>query len=512
MMKRAGYSQLALAVALAVTVASATSQVDVSNPIRSAADDEINNLPGLNYSLNFKHYSGYLAADDLKPTNRFWHYWFTESQSDPAKDPLVLWLNGGPGCSSLLGLFTELGPYSITADGQVKDNPFAWNKKANVLFLESPAGVGFSYAADGSITADDDTTAKQNHQALVSFFEKFPQYKGRELFLTGESYGGVYLPTLGALVDDDKSMNLKGVAIGNGAMDLNKLAESLIFFSYYHGLYGKTVWDDLSKDCCDGKPPARGKCDFLAKGRSQKCSDAVTAATDAILSSGLNPYNIYDHCAVPAKLTSSQVARNHLSREQVDRSLIHFALYNGTSTDKKGFSRLGSRRHSKSGVKVEHLRNLRGDPPCTDDSIVINYLNRDEVKKAIHIPGDLKQEFTTCFDGIKYTMTYPYAKDGLAPFIRKLIDSPRKLTLLVYNGDTDMMCNFIGDEWFVDDLNRKVIKDYEPWHVNNQVAGFVKHYEGITYMTVKGSGHMVPTDKPAEAAALFDVFINGHKK
>lgn len=53
------------------------------------------------------------------------------------------------------------------------------------------------------------------------------------------------------------------------------------------------------------------------------------------------------------------------------------------------------------------------------------------------------------------------------------------------------MCNFFGDEWFVDDLGQKVLKEYEPWYVDNQVAGYIKHYEGIAYMTVKGSGHMV---------------------
>lgn len=494
-LKFSGY----LAILISITLfSSAISEIDIKNPVRTAEEDEIKSLPGLNYTLGFKHYSGYLEADEQQPRNRFWHYWFTESQSDPAKDPLVLWLNGGPGCSSLLGLFTELGPYSITRDGQIKDNPFAWNKRANVIFMESPAGVGFSYAADGSIKADDDSTAQQNHLAVRSFLRKFPQFKNRPLYLTGESYGGVYLPTLAVLIDQDPELNLKGVAIGNGYLDANKLAESLIYFSYYHGLIGRSTWKGLSTHCCGGKPPARGHCKFTDAKRSAECDRIVQEATSVILDSGLNPYNLYDTCAGAGSQSSHTLGREHF-----DKSLL-MQSFNSSTFRRSIFAKKPPKRFQLRSVSVG------GDPPCTDDAITINYLNRDDVKKAAHIPDGL-QKFTTCFDGIEYTMIYPQSKDGLAPQINKLIDSPRNLTLLVYNGDIDMMCNFLGDEWFVDDLNREVIADYELWHVDNQVAGFVKHYKGITYMTVKGSGHMVPTDKPAEALQMFNIFLHGHE-
>lgn len=506
-MANAGLPVVVLLVTLAIVATVVADTVDLKNPVRSAAEDEVKSLPGLNYSVNFKQYSGYLEADDNKPTNRFWHYWFVESQSDPAKDPLVLWLNGGPGCSSLLGLLTELGPFSIAANGQIQDNPYAWNKRANVIFMESPAGVGFSYAVDGDIKADDDTTAKQNHLALRSFLRKFPQFKGRPLYLTGESYGGVYLPTLAVLVDQDPELNLKGVAVGNGYLDANKLAESLILFAYYHGLYGSTTWASLGKHCCQGKEPTRGTCQILDPNRSAKCSEVVQQITSSILDTGLNPYNLYDKCAQPDSSSSllKSSALQPIGRESFDKSLL-VSVFNSTTSRPK-------RRRFQANVRNygQKFEVLRGDPPCTDDKVTIDYLNRPEVKSALHIPEALTQAFTTCFDGIQYTMIYPASKTGLAPQINKLIDSPRNLTLLVYNGDTDMMCNFFGDEWFVDDLGREVLADYAPWHVDGQVAGFVKHYEGITYMTVKGSGHMVPTDRPAEALHMFNIFLYGHK-
>ena len=70
-----------------------------------------------------------------------------------------------------------------------------------------------------------------------------------------------------------------------------------------------------------------------------------------------------------------------------------------------------------------------------------------------------------------------------------------------------MACNFLGDQWFVDDLGLNLVSDYKEWHLQNQVAGYVKHFENLAFATVKGAGHMVPTDKPAAALALIVGFL-----
>ena len=130
--------------------------------------ERITDLPGLNFSINFKQYSGYITVDEVKKTRLF--YWYVESQSNATTAPLVLWLNGGPGCSSLGGFFGELGPFYVKSDFSLGMNEFSWNKIANMVFLEAPAGVGFS-KTDTSIPYNDDKTATDSMQFLIKFFQ-----------------------------------------------------------------------------------------------------------------------------------------------------------------------------------------------------------------------------------------------------------------------------------------------------------------------------------------------------
>ncbi|KAM3715661.1 Lysosomal protective protein, partial [Dirofilaria immitis] len=104
--------------------------------------DQIFDLPGLTYTINFNQYSGHLNASE----GNYLHYWLVESQNDPRTDPLIIWFNGGPGCSTLVGLFVENGPFHSNRDGiTLFENVFSWNKLANVLYIDSPRQVGFSY-------------------------------------------------------------------------------------------------------------------------------------------------------------------------------------------------------------------------------------------------------------------------------------------------------------------------------------------------------------------------------
>ena len=150
--------------------------------------DRVTSLPGVNETLPFGVFSGYL--DINATTGKRFHYYFVESQTSPSSDPLVRWLSGGPGCSSVGGGgFEETGPLLPDANGNLQLNPFAWNRNANMVYIDSPTGVGWSYSKTKSdYTNGDASTAADNYVAIAKFLEKFPQFENRDFYLTGESY------------------------------------------------------------------------------------------------------------------------------------------------------------------------------------------------------------------------------------------------------------------------------------------------------------------------------------
>jgi cathepsin A (carboxypeptidase C) len=118
-------------------------------------------------------------------------FWYFDSQNDPVNDPLTLWMNGGPGASSMLGLFQEIGPCLINEHGNgTVRNPWAWNRNSSLLFVDQPAGVGFSYVDEGyDIPRDSKEAAVDMHHFLQIFIsEIFPDKLSSDVHLSGESY------------------------------------------------------------------------------------------------------------------------------------------------------------------------------------------------------------------------------------------------------------------------------------------------------------------------------------
>ena len=158
-------------------------------------EDQFTSLWPDNFTMPSKSYSGYLNVTDTKAL----HYIWVDSMHEPMSDPVVVWFNGGPGCSSLLGFMQENGPWVIEDfETLPHENPYPWNANVSMVYIEAPAGVGFSTdrAENTTLTYNDMQTAVDNMAAIEKLFEKFSSYLANPLFLSGESYAGIYVPYL----------------------------------------------------------------------------------------------------------------------------------------------------------------------------------------------------------------------------------------------------------------------------------------------------------------------------
>ncbi|KAL6272463.1 hypothetical protein ACE6H2_023155 [Prunus campanulata] len=180
--------------------------------------DKITSLPG-QPQVSFQQYAGYVTVDEKQQRALF--YYFVEAETDDASKPLVLWLNGGPGCSSVgAGAFIEHGPFKPSGDILLK-NDFSWNKEANMLYLESPAGVGFSYSSN------------------QSFYD-----------FVNDAITGHYVPELARLVVESKlNFNLKGIAIGNPLLSFNTDFNSKAEYYWSHGLISDATFESFTSVC-----------------------------------------------------------------------------------------------------------------------------------------------------------------------------------------------------------------------------------------------------------------------
>ena len=230
-----------------------------------------------------------------------------DSRNSPENDPLIIWLTGGPGCSSQLALLAENGPCKATADGlDTVNNPYSWNSNANIMWLDQPANVGFSY---GSTYVDDDhneeEVAEDVYNFLQAFFEANPEYQKNAFFVFGESYGGHYAPAIssriynGNLANEGIKVNLQGVGVGNG------LTDPTVQYQYYPQMAMNNTYDIkcVSEEAYENMVKHVPTCEKMAKLCQMNTTYCVAAddfcnvaETTPYYKTGLNPYDIRKPC------------------------------------------------------------------------------------------------------------------------------------------------------------------------------------------------------------------------
>ncbi|KAA8515624.1 hypothetical protein F0562_018765 [Nyssa sinensis] len=396
--------------------------------------DRIERLPG-QPKAGFAQYGGYVTIDES--AGRAFYYYFVEAHHSKQSLPLLLWLNGGPGCSSLAyGAMQELGPFRVHSDGKtLYKNNFAWNNAANVLFLESPAGVGFSYS---NTTSDfekggDKKTAADNYVFLLNWLERFPEYKNRDFYISGESYAGHYVPQLAhnILYYNKKAkktiINLKGIIIGNAVINDETDSRGMYDFFASHALISDETSHQIMKYC-----------DFLPNATTQtsRCNAAANEANKDV--NDIDIYNIY----APLCLSSNLTAKPKKT------SLFNF-------------------------------------DPCSD-YYVFAYLNRPDVQEALHANvTKLHYDWQSCTVVIQYWEDSP---STVIPLLREFMANG--VRVWIFSGDIDGRVPVTSTQYSINKMKLPVKTSWHPWLHKGEVGGYTQVYEGgLTFATVRGAGH-----------------------
>ncbi len=256
-----------------------------------------------------RSYSGHvhLNSTEHPGTKNHLFYWFFESQTCTpyleahnqqeliSRTPLLIWLNGGPGASSLLGLFLENGPLSIGDDatGTISVNSNSWNQEAHVIFWDQPVGTGYSYSDVGEYVQDERTLGRMFWEGLQEFFAAHPEYAQCPVYVCGESYAGKYVPTIALEIDEqnrrnagERHINLKGIAVGNGWIKPELSLRVLIDYVYTTGFLGISQRDALYDAYAEYQAA-------LAAGEMEKATDLGNKLVDRTVAYGGN-FDVYD--------------------------------------------------------------------------------------------------------------------------------------------------------------------------------------------------------------------------
>lgn len=412
-----------------------------------------------------KQTAGRLSTGNATAPKYF--FWLFESKSNPTTDPLLMWLSGGPGCSSQLALLVENGPCTVK-NGRTRINPYSWHQNANVMWVDQPAGVGFS---TGLGTHDEAGVARNMHVFLQNFYKSFPQYLQNKFYIFGESYAGHYVPAIAHKIwvenkHDGFQMPLAGIGIGNGLTNPEE----------QYKWYPKFGTDGCAAE--GGHAP--GVLSPRTVGLMKAAMPACTAGIHYCNTGSKDPDTgaVINATACLAALDMCNIL-TELPIEATDRNPYDVRI----ACEKQ--------------------------PLCYDFDDATNYLNQADVQEQLGVSG----KWGSCNRQVQILFTA--AGDYLVNFhtlIPELLEDG--IEALIYSGEMDYLCNWCGNkawatklEWSgKDSFNKANDDDYQ---VGGEVAGRLRSANGFHFMQVYDAGHLVPMDKPHVALDMVNKFISG---
>ncbi|CAN8105837.1 unnamed protein product [Discula destructiva] len=432
---------------------------------KSASDYFVHSLPGAPETPFIKMHAGHIEVTPEHNGNIFfWHY---QNQHIANKQRTVVWLNGGPGCSSEDGGLMEIGPYRLTDENTLVLNDGSWHEFANLLFVDNPVGTGFSYVDTDSYVHELDEMADQFVAFLEKFYALFPEYEHDDLYFAGESYAGQHIPYIAKhILDRNKKQdtkhqwNLKGLLIGNGWISPMEQYDAYIDFSYEKGILKKDSDTakkiEMQRRVCQKDLASDGgmKVDYPS---CESILNDILSETSSTSSGKKECYNMYD---VRLKDTYPSCGMNW--------------------------------------------------PP--DLKSVVPYLRRKDVIEALHINSAKNTGWQECSGAVGSNF-----RPTSQPSVKLLPELLAEVPVLLFSGAEDLICNHLGTEALIGNMNWNGGKGFElspgtwaprrEWTFEGEVAGFWQNARNLTYVLFHNSSHMVPFDVPRRSRDMLDRFM-----
>ncbi|KAI9145406.1 Alpha/Beta hydrolase protein, partial [Paraphysoderma sedebokerense] len=379
----------------------------------------------------------------------------------------VIWLNGGPGC--IEGLLLENGPMLLDKAGKPRINPHSWHHHANMLYVDQPVGTGFSYT-NGPLATSQTEVGTQFVAFLEKFFDIFPDLQYSDVYFTGESFAGIYIPYIATeILKRNKEINetftdshtklkwnLSGIAIGNGWIDPKNQYPAYIEYAAKHkllsGTHNETAYT-LTASC-------KSKYETSNSLRDLTCERIVDQITDYSKSGNQACMNIYD---------------------------------------------IRLRDPDNSGVC--------GASWPFDLPGVYTYLMNPEVVKFLHATNQTKK-WRECDDEVFKQLDADRSPPSVT-LLPELLKSGVPIHL--FSGDMDMICNHIGTERMIENLEWNGAKGFgnvtsQAFSMNKNLIAHVTSARNLTYWLFYNSSHMVPIDQPAGSLAMLYRMIGVEEK
>ncbi|KAL8635823.1 MAG: hypothetical protein Q9228_006726 [Teloschistes exilis] len=369
-------------------------------------------------------------------------FWLFQAEHRNVSQNLIIWLNGGPGCSSLTGLAYENGPLKFYAQSSVPTlNNASWTRLAHVLYIDQPVGTGFSSGDQAAINIADNTY--DLFHWLKAFYDRFPNLKNKNTYLMGESYAGIYIPNLArALLSNCEilSINLKAIVLGDPTLGNNAAMTDVVTTTY---LKQENVIElyNLQRPILNAFKAADHTCGF------DKVLSQVTYPPKGPIHISGNPEGA-NFLRARDGGTDNEKAKNKRQASCVGKipenpdtpALINASItapcLEGCATYTTAINLLKSRRKCFTPYNIQYT--CKENPGVLKSS---NWLNQASVRKAIHAPN---KTFQDCNSTVFNAQSQEYVTPPAYEILPELL--ARGLKVHLYSGDLDILLNHFGLE------------------------------------------------------------------